>query len=195
MGSASTKPDRVETLLFLRCEGCGEGLIAVVGSKQPYVAQWLAGQNTLPPILRLYPEPKSQKAPADIPEQVESAFLSGLENLGRKGGANAAAIMFRRSIEIAAKIIDPDAPKRANLKDRIERLPADVITPAMKKWAQHVRLDANEAAHEVEDYSKEDANSLHVFAEMFLTYAFTLPKTLERAQQPTSTPLATDSKT
>ena len=40
----------------------------------------------------------------------------------------------------------------------------------MKEWAHHIRLDANEATHEVEDFSEEDAKKLQVFTEMFLTY-------------------------
>jgi hypothetical protein len=51
----------------------------------------------------------------------------------------------------------------------------------MKKWAHHVRLDANEAAHEVEEFSDDDAKTLRTFAEMFLTYAFTLPASLKQA--------------
>jgi hypothetical protein len=62
------------------------------------------------------------------------------------------------------------------------QLSPDVATPAMKEWATHVRLDANDAAHDPEDYSEEDARTLHVFAEMFLTYAFTLPAMLQKAQ-------------
>jgi hypothetical protein len=51
----------------------------------------------------------------------------------------------------------------------------------MKEWAQHIRLDANDATHEPEEFSEEDAKRLQVFAEMFLTYAFTLPAMLKRA--------------
>jgi hypothetical protein len=119
---------------------------------------------------------------ADVPPNVCSAYLSGLDNLRRNGGTNAAAIMFRRSIEIAVKSI-PDAPKSGNLKTRIDALPADVATPAMKEWAHHVRLDANDAAHEPEEFSEDDAKQLHTFAEMFLTYAYTLPAMMKRAKE------------
>ena len=90
--------------------------------------------------------------------------------------------MFRRAIEIAVKTISPRRATRGdNLKKRIEDLPPDVATPAMKTLAQHVRLDANDAAHEPEEFSEDDAKKLRVFAEMFLTYAFTLPEMLKRA--------------
>jgi hypothetical protein len=66
-------------------------------------------------------------------------------------------------------------------KRQINNLSDDFVTPAMKKWA---RLDANEAAHDPQEFSKEDADKLHVFARMFLTYAFTLPAMLEKAPAP-----------
>jgi hypothetical protein len=92
--------------------------------------------------------------------------------------------MFRRAIELAARAIDPDAPPGINLKQRIERLPDTVVTPAMKEWAQHIRLEGNDAVHGPDDYSEDDAKQLHTFAELFLTYAFTLPEMLKKAKPP-----------
>jgi len=176
------RPNIPQTLVFMQCEGCGEGIVLVIASMPLTVSQWANGQILSPgEIARGYPLPEALKSPADVPGPVKAAFLSGLDNLGRKGGTNAAAIMFRRAIEIAAKTINPNAPKGDNLKKRIADLPADVATPAMKEWAQHIRLDANDAAHHPDEFSEEDAKKLHVFAEMFLTYAFTLPAMLKRA--------------
>ena len=117
-----------------------------------------------------------------MPTKVSAAFLSGLDNLGRTGGANAAAAMFRRSIELAARAIDPGAPTGINLKQRIERLSDTVVTPAMKDWAQHIRLEGNDAVHGPDEYSDQEAKELHSFAEVFLTYAFTLPEMLKKAK-------------
>jgi hypothetical protein len=90
-------------------------------------------------------------------------------------------MMFRRAIELTAKAVNPDASKRDNLKKRIKDLSPDFATPAMKEWAQAIRLDANDATHGEDDYSEEDAKTLHTFAEMFLTYTFTLPAMLKKA--------------
>ena len=182
---SAVRPGTPATLLFLQCEGCGQGAIAVVANTINGVAQWMNGQSPSPGnFADTYPKLSALKAPADIPPQVMTAYLSGLDNLGRKGGANAAAIMFRRSIEVAVKLVNPDAPKGDNLKKRIDTLPPDIATPAMKEWAHHIRLDANDAAHETDEYTEEDAKNLHIFAEMFLTYAFTLPAMLKRANPP-----------
>jgi Domain of unknown function (DUF4145) len=94
--------------------------------------------------------------------------------------------MFRRCIELAARAIEPNASTTLNLKQRIERLPDSVVTPAMKEWAQHIRLSANDAVHEPEEFSGVDAQQLHIFAELFLTYAFTLPEMLKKEKEKTN---------
>jgi hypothetical protein len=148
----------------------------------------MQGQASSPGVFKaIYPERVELKCPPDVSSPVRSAYLSGLDNLRRDNGANAAAIMFRRSIELATKTINPDAAKSDNLKKRIKDLPSDIATPAMKEWADHIRLNANDAAHDLEDYTVEDATRLQIFAEMFLTYAFTLPAMLKRAKGETET--------
>jgi Domain of unknown function (DUF4145) len=182
-GHAQVKPGVAQTLLFLQCEGCGQAVVAVVGSSANSVFSWTVDQAASPgPIMYTYPEPKAIKAPTDIPDLVRAAFLSGLDNLGRKGGANAAGAMFRRAIELAARAIDTAAPPGTALKQRIERLPDTVVTPAMKEWAQHIRLEGNDAVHGPDEYTDQDAKDLHTFAELFLTYAFTLPEMLKKAK-------------
>lgn len=181
-GAVPVRADAVQTLLFLQCEGCGQGIVAVIGATPNTVSSWMSGRATTPgPMAATYPSPRAPKSPSDVPARVSSAFLSGLDNLGRINGANAAGAMFRRSIELAAREIDKEAPAHLNLKARIERLPDTVVTPAMKQWAQHIRLEGNDAVHGPDEYSEKDAKDLHAFAEMFLTYAFTLPEMLKRA--------------
>jgi hypothetical protein len=187
-GAVVVRPGIPRTLLFLQCEGCGEGIIAAVAGNPQAVSMWQMGQVDSPgPLLSIYPETKAPKAPADVPPKVTAAFLSGLDNLGRSGGANAAGAMFRRAIELSSREIDKTAPTNLTLKQRIERLPDTVVTPAMKEWAQHIRLEGNDAVHGPDEYSDQDAKDLHSFAELFLTYAFTLPEMLRKAK-PTAKP-------
>ena len=175
------------TLLFMQCDGCGGGIVVTVTGHLTNVQTWIQNASASPgQITDIQPAHKALKSPADVPPNVQSAYLSGLENLGRPNGANAAAMMFRRSVEVAVKKLNPEG--KGNLKERIAQLSADLATPAMKEWATHVRLDANEAAHETEEYSEADAKTLHTFAEMFLTYAFTLPEMLKKAKGPEPEP-------
>src|SRR5262249_46846394 len=94
------------TLLFLQCEGCGRGVIAEIHNPINHVLVWMQSHRDYGSpgnIYQVYPSFVGPEAPADIPESVRSAFLSGLDNLKLSNGANAAAMLFRRSIELAAK--------------------------------------------------------------------------------------------
>jgi len=174
-------PGSPVAIVLLQCGVCYHGVVAVTDYGTAH--NWFSGHGRAPVMVATYPKPEALQAPPDTPPNVQRAFLSGLDNLDRPNGTNAAAIMFRNSIEIAVKSL-PDAPKSGNLKERINGLSPDLATPAMKAWAHHVRLEANDAVHEPEEFTKEDAETLHVFAEMFLTYAFTLPAMLKKATSP-----------
>lgn len=45
----------------------------------------------------------------------------------------------------------------------------------MKDWADHVRVEGNDALHDPEEFSEDDAKPLRLFTEMFLRYMFELP--------------------
>jgi hypothetical protein len=49
------------------------------------------------------------------------------------------------------------------------------ITPDIKAWADHVRVEGNAALHDPEEFAENDAKSLRFFTEMFLRYVFELP--------------------
>ena len=179
-GAIPIKPGSPATLMFMQCEGCGEGIIVTITAPAANVQMWMQGASASPGnILKVEPELSAPNSPADVPDNVRAAFLSGLENLGRPNGANAAAMMFRRSVELGVKKLNPDG--KGDLKTRIAGLSDNLATPAMKEWATHIRFGGNDAAHEEDEFSDTDAKALHTFAEMFLTYAFTLPEMLKRA--------------
>lgn len=82
--------------------------------------------------------------------------------------------------------MDPECPAGTNLKNRIDRLPAETgVTPSMKSWAHEIRLIGNEAVHEDEPVQEKDAKDIQAFTELFLTYAFTLPGMLEERRKAT----------
>ena len=82
--------------------------------------------------------------------------------------------MFRKSLDIGLKRINPAG--KGSLEKRIDNLPESTgITAAMKEWAHQIRHLGNDAAHEDDPFSPEEANALQSFTELFLTYAFTLP--------------------
>lgn len=167
-------------LMFLQCRSCGEAVIATTPGS---VGHWISGQTqNTPHLIRMYPAPRPLAAPADVPEGVAKAYISGLINLPQPEGQglNAAAAMFRRAVELAVKALNPEG--KGDLYHRIEALDPDHATPAMKKWAHRVRLAARDAVHDDGEFSEAEAHELRAFAELFLTYAFTLPAMLAKAK-------------
>lgn len=83
--------------------------------------------------------------------------------------------MYRSALDVGTKGL-PDVPAKKNFFQRLEWLHQQHrITPEMRAWADHVRIEGNEALHDPEDFSEEDAKPLRLFTEMFLKYMFELP--------------------
>lgn len=54
--------------------------------------------------------------------------------------------------------------------------------PRSAEWANQIRFWGNNAAHEDEPFTEEDARQMGEFTELFLTYLFTLPEKLAKAR-------------
>lgn len=118
------------------------------------------------------------RCPASVPSNVESFYNQGLENLAG-GRWDAAGAMFRKSLDVATKMIAPDK-RGKSLFVRINELVADGrLTDSMGEWSHELRLEGNDAVHDEEPETEADANVMHRFAEALLTYVFTLPAMVE----------------
>jgi hypothetical protein len=53
---------------------------------------------------------------------------------------------------------------------------AGQLTPAMGDWSHEIRLEGNDAVHDDEPETEDDARAAQKFAEAFLTYVYTLPE-------------------
>lgn len=179
---SQVRPNEARTLLVVQCTACGEGMIIEVSGPASEVSSWVsAATPPLKPFNKMYPQAEQSKCPDDVPEIVAKAYLSGVENLRSQLGANAAGIMFRRAIEVALKLVNPTGDHSKSMQKRIDALPDDIATPAMKKWAHKIRLEGNGAAHDVDELTQKDAENLRIFTEMFLMYAFTLPEMVRKS--------------
>lgn len=124
-------------------------------------------------VFQEYPR-MALEIPSDCPAPVERFYTQGLVNLK---GANwdAAGAMFRKSLDVATKIMSPDG-KNDNLFNRINKLVAKgMLTPSVGEWSHEIRIDGNDAVHDEEPETEEDANVMQKFTEAFLRYSFTLP--------------------
>ena len=89
--------------------------------------------------------------------------------------------MFRKALDTGLKHKFPEI--EGNLFARIKAAEAKhELTPDLAAWANQIRLDGNDAAHEEEPFSQQDAKRLAVFTDMVLRYLFTLPGMLAQAQ-------------
>jgi hypothetical protein len=166
--------------LFL-CGACNEGIIrAYYGSSDPAASN--GDIQTLNIVIgRQWPESPKGSAPKDTPENVAKFFEQGTSSIDF-GNFDAAGMMFRKSIEAATKLLDSELAQK-KLVTRIDDLAdAGKLTKDMAEWAHEVRLGGNDAAHEDEPFSLEDAQALQNFVENFLRYAFTLPSAVRRRE-------------
>jgi hypothetical protein len=113
-------------------------------------------------------------APDYVPDAAADAFVEGAEN-ARDGRYSSAVMMFRRAIDVGTKVFEP-AIDVHNLGKRIDKLADNgLITRDLKEWAHKIRLEGNEAVHDLPKPTKEQTEELQLFTELVLTYLFTLP--------------------
>lgn len=125
-------------------------------------------------VRKFWPQRASSSAPPHTPPAVAKRFMEG-EDAYTRHSWNAAVAMYRSALDIATKAMD-GVPKGKTFYNRLIWLHENHrITPEMKSWADHVRVEGNEALHDPEDFLEGDAKPLRLFTEMFLRYVFELP--------------------
>lgn len=120
--------------------------------------------------------------PAGIPENVHSFYVQGIENL-RARRWDAAGAMFRKTLDVATKIVAPDLKGKPLFQRINDLLVRGLLTPAMGDWSHEIRLDGNDAVHDEEPETESDAVAAQGFTEAFLRYTFTLPAMVAENRQ------------
>lgn len=165
---------------MLVCGSCGEGSIAQVRVTASNVANPAAfpGDIGSKPshyeVLYFFPRKLAGKAPEHVPPAAAAAFAEGVDNLN-DGRFTSAIMMFRRALDVGLKEF-PSEIDAWKLEKRIDKLAdAGLITKDLQQWAHKIRLEGNEAVHELDNPTKEQAGELRLFTELVLIYLFTLP--------------------
>jgi Domain of unknown function (DUF4145) len=172
----------LQFIMLMQCQVCSNGIVAKF--QGPGFALWVSSQQPQANIqlVKYWPEKIQTKTPDHTPDNIRSFYTQGMDNLARKN-FDAAGTMFRKSLDTALKRLDPSG--KGTLQHRIENLPAALgITPAMKEWAHQIRELGNDAAHEEDPFTEDEAKALQAFSELFLTYTFTLPGMLAARKSP-----------
>lgn len=130
----------------------------------------------------VFPKTDAPKAPEHAPEASSRAFVQAEDALKRMHW-EAAGAMDRRALEIATKEIEP-AYAKLGLYQRIEKLSEEgLLTTSLKEWAHDLRLVGNDAAHEIEGITQDEAIQAHMLARFILIYLYTLPIQVEEARK------------
>lgn len=165
------------TGLLRNSHGYDHDLVSGVGDVA--VMQW--------GILETWPALRKSSAPNHVPSPIAKRFVEAEEAFAR-GSWNAAVAMYRSVLDIATKGL-PSVPVGQSFYNRLQWLHENHrITPDMKDWADHVRVEGNEALHDPEEFIEDEARPLRLFTETFLRYLFELPG--EVAAFRSQTPLA-----
>jgi len=178
-----------EFLAFFRCNKCQGGLIIRYqqqvnhGYQSPGACP--ADPVELGYIVRdMYPTKAPTRAPSHTPDPLARYFQQASDG-HRRGDHDASGAMSRKVVDVSTqRLLGEESKKYGNIRDRIDALAAKgALTGDLKDWAHQVRLGGNEAAHDEEPYSKEEAEELLGFAELYLTYVYTLPGRLKERRE------------
>lgn len=125
-------------------------------------------------LVEIWPKVAVPQIPDHLPDSVRKAFMQAEANFTIEGHEEAAAMMYRRSLELALGAKYPD--EKGSLKQTIDSLVAKhILTEDLGIWANDVRLLGNEAAHD-DGVSKDELAMMRGFADAVLRYTWTLPE-------------------
>jgi hypothetical protein len=136
---------------------------------------WVWRYDGPPPrILGVYPKGEEPDDSPHFPEALRKVFVELQEDIRMKRTAPRLVMGCRSVMEVALKALGYDDKKDA-LSGRIDKARDDgVLTESMRAWAHRIRLDGNEAAHELQA-TDEEAREFVDFLRLFMEVAFVLP--------------------
>lgn len=125
-------------------------------------------------LVQLWPPHAEPSIPAHVPAAIERAMLQAEKNFPVEGNEEAAAMMYRRALELTLGALHPGL--KGTLAARIKKLVEQQILPqAVGDWADEIRELGNEAAHDPEEVSRDQLLMIRGFADATLRYLYTLP--------------------
>jgi hypothetical protein len=169
------------------CSKCGWAVIAVFSHmesnhpKLPSPQQCPSDpENWGFKLMVVWPRLRPSRVPDHLPEPLPNIFLQA-EKARKRGDWDASGAMSRKTLDVATKLLMRDvAGQHRNLGPRIDALAkAGRLTNDLQKWAHHVRLEGNDAAHDEDPFTGPEAEELLDFTELFLTYVYSLPGRLK----------------
>lgn len=130
--------------------------------------------------IKIYPELRLPDDSPHYPEKIRAVFTELQEDVRSGRTAPRIIVGCRSVLEVALRSLGYE---KGNLLSRIELARQDgILTESMKNWAHRIRMEGNEAVHELEA-SDEQAKEFVAFLRLFLEVAFVLPERIKEQQQ------------
>ena len=165
------------------CGQCDRGVIARFNTPDRHPPDKCLRDSQYSRLLKgpvIIPSLPKSVAPNFTPDNVARFYMQGLDNMPRNW--DAAGAMFRKTLDTGLKHKFPDF--RGTLAQRIEKArESGELTASLADWANKIRLDGNQAAHDETPFTRKDAETLQVFTNLVLQYLFTLPGMLNEAKK------------
>jgi hypothetical protein len=136
-------------------------------------------------LLATYPEPQKATRDPAYPDELREIFAEAQEDLALGRSPARIVATCRSVLDVATNKLNG---RGATLSARIDNLKErGVMTEAIADWAHAVRIDGNEAIHELVATAQE-ARELVEFIKMFLDVAFVLPKRIAERRAAAAAP-------
>lgn len=175
-GSSHAGPQRCLWDAFSRCGQCERGVVATFETKNENPPRSQGHDRVR--LLKIAPSVPNTGAPNHTPENVARFFEQAMDNLAHNW--DAAGGMFRKALDTGLRNKFPKM--EGNLKTRIgEAANQQELTRDLAVWSHQIRLGGNEAMHEEDPFSEEEAQNLRDFTFLVFQYLFTLPGMLRKA--------------
>jgi hypothetical protein len=167
------------------CSGCQGGIIGVFEKRHGVPGPDTINQCQSDPrdqgwiMADCYRSPSPPRVPSHVPFPLSSYFAQPVDSL-KRGNNDASGMMSRKVVDVSTEeLLGQESNNYRDLRGRIDALAANGrITAELQDWAHQIRLGGNDAAHEYDPYSPEEAEEQLDFAELYLTYVYTLPARL-----------------
>lgn len=180
--------DPVNGAALVHCPRChGPSLItfkttrkALEGIKETFNKEGsLFGGQSLISISEIFPRPPEPEIDPNWPVSIHRQFKDAQSMLSQGITPSIVIGVCRTVLDLATKELHATD---GSLFNRIKTLQEQgQITAAIADWAHRIRLDGNQAVHEGVG-EEEEAKEFIEFLRMFLSVAFSLPKTIAAKQ-------------
>lgn len=172
-------------MVLYKCNKCQGGLVVEYTFQINHGYQSPSACNVNPNtvgfgVVKVYPGKMPPCTPPFTPEPLSKFFKRAVDAL-QGGSPDASGAMSRKVVDVSTqKLLGEDAKKFGTIQKRIDELASrNLLTPDLKEWAHVVRLEGNDASHDEDPYTPEEADELLSFVDLYLTYVYAMPGRLK----------------